>query len=198
VEGLMPQSSALNFCEGENNMEVDIRHTAAFAQTAPREIINIGAIEQRTAAHNRKLDELNPPAPELPENELGRLEEWKKQINQRLANGEKTVGNATEAVQALERRLKILTDERDAVRPRSLRPFEARKLATAILKVEDTLSLAKDFLVRMTRIADAAKEEAKTFPQERYNTLKREVLKSDNLHKALRGADSFNEIRFTP
>lgn len=179
-------------------MEVDITRTAAFAQTAPREIIDIGAIEQRTAAHNRALDELNPPAPELPENELARLEEWKRQINQRLANGEKTVSRATESVQSLERRLKILTDERDAVRPRPLRPFEARRLATAILKVEETLSLAKDYLVRGTRIADAAKEEAKTFPQDRYNELKREVLKSDNLTKALRGKDSFNEIRFTP
>lgn len=179
-------------------MEVDIRNTFAFAATAPREIIDIGAIEQRTAAHNRKLDELNPPAPELPENELARLEEWKKQINQRLANGGKTVGRATESVQSLERRLNILTDERDKTRPRPLRPFEVRKLATAILKVEDTLSLAKDFLGRMTRIADAAKEEAKAFPQSRYNELKREVLRSDNLTKALRGKDSFNEIRFTP
>ena len=179
-------------------MEVDIINTFAFAATTPKEIIDIGAVEKRTAEHNKKLDKSNPPTPELPENELSRLEEWKKQINQRLANGEKTVGKAEDSIKGLERRLKILTDERDMVRPRPLRPFEARRLTTAILKIEETLSLAKDFLKRMQNIANGAKEEAKRFPQERYNELKLVVQRANNLARVLKGKDSLNELRFTP
>lgn len=182
------------------SFEVDLKNTSAFAQaTDPANaVLDFAKMSEHHRKFLAKRDAANPPAPESPSDELGRLESWKQQIGQRLENGRKSVERAQDNVTVLERRLKILTDERDKERPRPLRPFEGRKLTAAIVHVEETLSLQKDFLKRMQNIADAAMEESKRFPQQRYDALKLEVLKDDNLTKALRGKDTFNELRFTP